>query len=145
MQLQGHRCQSIISLIFHSLSLSLQPHTSHAARCVTLRVCVLTQVISGLLWTPAPCALWASFSLTFSPCFVTDRPYFCHPERLRHSGVKGCWLPPSLFLHPSSPAPLLICLRPSPSAVCVCLCVCTVSECVNAFLLQLPAFHWNVI
>ena len=163
---QGHGCQSIISLIFHRLSPPLQLHTSHPARvrvclCVKLCVCVcvcwhrLLAVYSEHLHLM--CSEHPSLSHTLThththtPCFVIDRLYFCRPERLRHSGVKGCSLPLSFFLHPSSPAPLLICLRPSSSSavcvyVCVCLCVFVqVCECVNACLVQLPAFHWNVI
>lgn len=114
-QLQGHRCQSIISLIFCILLLSLQLSRTHIARCVL-----------------TPFALWTSFSLTqkhiFSPCFVIDKPYFCHPERLRHLGVKGCSLPlsflsSSLILHP-----LLLFLSasvpPSLSQLPVYVCVC---------------------
>lgn len=121
-QLQGHRCQSIISLIFCILLLSLQLSRTHIARCV------LTQVINSLFWTPAPFALWTSFSLTqthiFSPCFVIDKPYFCHPERLRHLGVKGCSLPLSFL-----PSSFTLCssfyLPPSlpPSLSCLCMCV----------------------
>lgn len=143
-QLQGHRCQSIISLIFCILLLSLQLSRTHIARCV------LTQVINSLFWTPAPFALWTSFSLTqthFFTLLCDWQAIFLSPRKAETLGCKRMFSPSlfsSLIPHPSPFAPLFICLRPSLplSAACVCVCLC---ECVKARLIQLPAFHWNVI
>lgn len=156
-QLQGHRRQSIISLIFHSLSLSLQlSHFTHSAVCdsVTVWLCVcwhrLLAVCSEHLHLVRSEHLSTSVShshiLTHMCTLVCDwQTIFLSSRKAETLGCKRMFSP-SLFLPPS----LIPCSSPYQSSsfplgwmyVCVCSRVC---EYVNARLLQLPAFHWNVI